>query len=264
MKRQGREMASSGTIEFAGIRAAFGSLPGTKAGDNQDAAIRPAAPDGVICAVADGVGSTPGAAAAAQAAVQTMLDTYLGGSGRASAAALRTAVVCAHDAVREATADAHGVVTGATTLVAAVIEDSGLLVANAGDSRAYAFGGDGELEQITADHSWVEEQVQAGLLERERAAEHPWRSVITRYLGGDEAPEVDVFERTLAPNSGVLLCSDGLMGALSEAEVTSALALGDPEAAVDALLRMAEERHAHDDVTVCIAQLMPAPEGHTP
>ena len=59
----------------------------------------------------------------------------------------------------------------------------------------------------------------------------------------------------VSPDSGVLLCSDGLMGVLSETEVTAALALGHPEAAVDALLRMAAERHAHDDVTVCIAQL---------
>jgi protein phosphatase len=248
-------MASSGAIEFAGVMAAFGSLAGSKAGDNQDAAVLQAAPDGVICAVADGVGSTPAAAAAAQAAVQTMLDTYLGAPGGETAAALRRAAICAHDAVREATADRDGVVTGATTLVAAVIEGTRVYIANAGDSRAYTFPTDGALEQVTSDHSWVEEQVQAGMLDRSRAAAHPWRSVITRYLGGEEAPEVDVFERTLPPNSGVLLCSDGLMGVLSEAEVTAILGRGDPEAAVEALLSMAKKRHARDDVTVCIAQL---------
>ena len=254
-------MPDSGTIEVQGLRAVYGTLAGTRAGHNQDAALLGVAPGGLVCAVADGVGSTPGAAAAARAAVETTLAAYLAGAGQGAEQALRAAVEAAHHAVRAATDDGTGAAYGATTIVVAVVRGLRLHVASAGDSRAYAIAPDGRLDQITTDHSWVEEQVRAGALEQSRAAAHPWRSVITRYLGGETAPEVDLFDRILNPGSGVLLCSDGLMAVLSEDEVASAIAFQDPAAAVDALLTLARERQAYDDVTVCIAQLRPASGG---
>ncbi len=172
--------------------------------------------------------STPAAATAAQAAVEAALAAYLAAPDDDAERALVGAIGSAHDAVRTATVDAAGAVAGATTIVAAVFRGAHVLVANAGDSRAYLYTPDGALDQITADHSWVEEQVQAGTLERRHAAAHPWRSVITRYLGGEAPPEVDTFDRVLEPGDGLLLCTDGLMAALSEDEVTSALALRRP------------------------------------
>jgi protein phosphatase len=260
MKRQGREMPSSGTIEVHGLRAVYGTIAGAKPGDNQDAALLAAAPGGAVCAVADGVSSTPAAAAAAQAAVDAALSAYLAAPDDDIEGALVGAVGSAHDAVRTATVDESGAITGATTIVAAVFRGTQVLVANAGDSRAYLYTREGALEQITADHSWVEEQIQAGTLERRHAAAHPWRSVITRYLGGDAPPEVDTFDRVLEPGACLLLCTDGLMSALSEDEVTSALALRDPAAALDVLLRLAADRRAYDDVTVCIVQLDTLPQ----
>jgi protein phosphatase len=243
-------MPNSGTIELQGLRAVYGTLAGSKPGDNQDAALVAAAPQGAVCAVADGVSSTPAAAAAAGAAVEAALAGYLAAAGDDAGDALRKAVESAHQAVERA-APAH---SGATTIVVAAVRGGRVHVANAGDSRAYLYTPDGMLEQITADHSWVEEQVQAGTLERSLAAAHPWRSVITRYLGGDAPPQVDVFDRTLSPGSGVLLCTDGLLAALSEREVTAALSCGDPAEALSELLRAAGGRGAYDDVTICIVQ----------
>jgi len=248
-------MPGSETIEVPGLLVVRGSLAGAKAGDNQDAALMAAVPGGVLCAVADGVGSTTEAAAAARAAVATMVEAYIHAHSEEAGTALRGAVAAAHEAVRRATADETGVAAGATTIVAAVIRGQQLHVANAGDSRAYVLNGIGRLEQVTADHSWVEEQVRAGTLDRSLAATHPWRSVITRYLGGEASPEVDIFDRVLAPGARVLLCSDGLMAALSEDEVASVLAKHGPAAAVEVLLSLAEQRRAHDDVTLCIVQL---------
>ena len=80
----------------------------------------------------------------------------------------------------------------ATTAAAVLLKDDGTaVVAHVGDSRVYLWRDD-ELKQMTKDHSWVEEQVRAGLLIDARARQHPWRNVVTRALSGGEDPEVDV------------------------------------------------------------------------
>lgn len=249
-------------LDGAGARAVLGSLPGAKPGPNQDAVLGIALPDGIACAVADGVSSTGEAALAAQTAVRVVLDSYVARTGGAtSREALGNAAVRAHVAVREATSRVAGEGAGATTLVVAAIHRGRVGVANVGDSRAYVLPTGNGLRQVTADHSWVQERVRAGALDSRDAPTHPWRSVITRYLGGEEAPEVDTFEEELGPGDGLLLCSDGLMRALSEMEVASILTSMPPDHAVEALLSLAKQRHAYDDVTVCLVRLDPKAAG---
>jgi protein phosphatase len=236
---------------------AHGTLAGAKPGENQDAvAVAPLSisedTTGVICAVADGVGSTPLAATAARSAVDAVVE-YVQTSKDPPADALPLAALAAHEAVRRSTVDSSGKADGASTLVVAAVHGDRLHVVSAGDSRAYLCTAEGRLEQITTDHSWVQEQMKAGVLDAEAAAVHPWRSVITRYLGGELPPEVDLFERTLEPGAGFLLCSDGLIAAVPEAEVASIVGASDPESAVDMLLDLARQRQARDDVTLCIA-----------
>lgn len=142
-----------------------------------------------------------------------------------------------------------------TTLTAAMVVDDELSLAHVGDSRAYLFR-DGELRQLTTDHSLVEELRRQGRLTREEAAVHPQRSIITRALGPE--PEVRVDTATFPARDGdvVLLCSDGLTAMVDDerisALIVSANGLGD---AARALVREANARGGRDNITVVIFRL---------
>ena len=107
-----------------------------------------------------------------------------------------------------------------TTLVAAVILGRKVYVANVGDSRAYLIN-KGSMTQITDDHSWVEEQVRAGLLTPEQAKRHPQRNLVTRALGSKPSVDVDLFEGKVSTGDVILLCSDGLTGRVEDHEIAA-------------------------------------------
>jgi protein phosphatase len=126
------------------------------------------------------------------------------------------------------TEELRGMATTASALLAGT---EAACVAHVGDSRVYVLR-DGQLSQITHDHSWVEEQVRAGAMSPSAARLHPWRNVVTRALSGGEDPEVDVTELNLRAGERFLLCSDGLFSVVSDAQITEilsnkALALAD-------------------------------------
>ena len=103
----------------------------------------------------------------------------------------------------------------ATTAVAALITDSVVTLAHVGDSRVYR-SHQGQLEQLTRDHSWVEEQIRAGTLTESAARAHPWRNIVTRALSGSEELEVDIRELSLESGDRLLLCSDGVFAVLTD------------------------------------------------
>jgi protein phosphatase len=116
--------------------------------------------------------------------------------------------------------DLRGMATTASALLAGT---EAACVAHVGDSRVYVLR-DGQLSQITHDHSWVEEQVRAGTLSATAARSHPWRNVVTRALSGGEDPEVDVTELNLLAGERFLLCSDGLFSVVTDGQITEILA----------------------------------------
>jgi protein phosphatase len=116
--------------------------------------------------------------------------------------------------------DLRGMATTASALLAA---SDGVCVAHVGDSRVYVLR-NGSLEQLTHDHSWVEEQVRAGTLTPVAARQHPWRNVVTRALSGGEDPEVDVKEISPAAGERYLLCSDGLFSVIGDERIAAILA----------------------------------------
>src|SRR5207237_4385866 len=118
----------------------------------------------------------------------------------------------------------------ATPAAAVLIGPHGASVAHVGDSRVYVLRR-GTLEQITHDHSWVEEQVRAGTLSPSAARQHPWRNVVTRALSGGDDPEVDVTEVAPRPGERYLLCSDGLFTVVPDNHITELLA--DSKASLD-------------------------------
>jgi protein phosphatase len=122
----------------------------------------------------------------------------------------------------------------ATTASALLTGADGACVAHVGDSRVYVLR-EGKLEQITADHSWVEEQVRAGTMSATAARQHPWRNVVTRALAGGEDPEVDVTQIRPAAEERYLLCSDGLFSVVGDDRI--AAILGDRETPLDQVCR---------------------------
>lgn len=125
----------------------------------------------------------------------------------------------------------------------------------AGDSRVYRLRA-GRLEQLTRDHSQVEEMIDQGELLREDAASHPAANVITRAVGADDELYIDVALYDLAPGDRFLLCSDGLYKEIADEEFAIHLATMDSVQASQDLLSLALERGARDNVTLIVTQVM--------
>ena len=136
---------------------------------------------------------------------------------------LKSAFRLANRKIASTIADAQDLRGMATTASALLSGPDGACVAHVGDSRVYVLR-DGRLEQITHDHSWVEEQVRAGTLTPTAARQHPWRNVVTRALSGGEDPEVDVTPVRPAPSERYLLCSDGLFSVVGDDRIAEILA----------------------------------------
>src|SRR3954449_852197 len=139
-----------------------------------------------------------------------------------------------------------------TTLTLAKVHDGEVSLAHVGDSRAYRMR-EGELSQLTRDHSLVAELERSGQITPEAAEHHPQRSIITRALGPEPDVEVDTY--TLAGREGdvFLICSDGLTSMISDDEMTSILrAAPSLDEASDALVRAANQSGGKDNITVIL------------
>jgi serine/threonine protein phosphatase PrpC len=142
-----------------------------------------------------------------------------------------------------------------TTVVACMAENNTMSVAHVGDSRAYLIRG-GQLSRITNDHSWVFEQVQAGMLTEAEAEKHPLRNVITRALGGALQVTPDASEIEALAGDVFLLCSDGLTGMVPESDIARIVTQseGDLEKACQQLIDAANEHGGLDNVTAVLVR----------
>ena len=141
-----------------------------------------------------------------------------------------------------------------TTCTLAAVRDGKLFLANIGDSRAYLLR-DGELHQVTKDHSWVEEAVDQGIVSREDARTHPNRNIITRAIGLDQEVTADRFMEPLTEGDLVLLCSDGLNSMLTDEEIRGVLLSHPLEEVCQALIDAANNQGGHDNTTVAVATI---------
>lgn len=148
-----------------------------------------------------------------------------GRQGGGGPSGLRRALVRANSELLEAVDAEPELVGMGTTVVALLADRSRATVAHVGDSRAYRLRG-GRIEPLTHDHTWVAEQVTAGNLSEDQARAHPFKSVITRALGGDLDVTVEMLDLGLAPGDLYLLCSDGLTGMVSDEQIHRRLAGG--------------------------------------
>lgn len=147
---------------------------------------------------------------------------------------------------------------GTTVVVAVLVEDDApaWLVVNLGDSRAYRMSA-GRLEQVTRDHSLVQELLDAGDISADQVADHPERHVVTRALGGPGLPEPDLFWVDLAEADRLLLCTDGVSGFVEEDLLARVLATeADPGDAASALVAAALAAGGEDNATALVVDVV--------
>ena len=142
-----------------------------------------------------------------------------------------------------------------TTVVAATILDGKLLAMNVGDSRLYLIS-DGEIRQITMDHSLVEEMVRKGILAKEKARNHPKKNIITRAVGVAPTVEPDFFEVDLKAGDKILMCSDGLSNMLEDEELQKIVdSVGTLEDKAKLLVDAANVNGGKDNVSVILIEI---------
>ena len=225
---------------------------------NEDAALS----GDVVFAVADGMGGHAAGDVASQVAVEAFDRTTAGGVDDEED--IVEAVRAANQAVLDRADEDPDLAGMGTTLTALALVPGGadatgpgeLVIANVGDSRAYLFR-DGELTQLTRDHSLVEDLVQEGRLSPEEARSHPQRNILTRVLGNDTEVEPDVFRADPVRGDRYLLCSDGLSNEVDEERTAAVLRrLADPDDAARELVRLANENGGRDNITVVVVDVV--------
>ena len=238
-----------------GIETAARSDTGRVRDHNEDSVLAAPTSGGRLLAVADGMGGHNAGEIASAVALEAFV-AELGDrlSDSTVADAMETGALTADAAVREAAAEDPGRDGMGTTLVAALLDETGATVVNVGDSRAYRVD-ETTIEQVSVDHSLVQELVEAGEISPDEADSHHQRNVISQALGASEEIDPDTFEVDLDPGETVLLCSDGLTEEVPESTIYDIVA--DTESlsgAADALVAAANERGGSDNVSVVLGR----------
>jgi PPM family protein phosphatase len=215
--------------------------------------------NGLLLAVADGMGGYQRGEVASDLAIETLKEVYYDGpvGDTEIPERLKRAFRRANERIFEdGSANGDQNMMG-TTLVAAVIKDSDLTIANVGDSRAYLVRAD-RPNQITRDHSLVAEQVAAGAMTEQEARESQHRNIITRALGHRERVDVDIFEMRLLMDDRLILSSDGLHDYVTEEDMVKISLSRRPDDAARDLVTRAIDNRSNDNVSVVVASVVPA------
>lgn len=167
---------------------------------------------------------------------------------------LTTSVEKANEKVMRAVQNRPELKGMGTTVVAALFDEDRATLVHVGDSRAYLFRG-GELRRLTDDHSWVQEQVNAGILSEDEAKSHPLKNVVTRALGGAAHVSVDLIEVPTQAGDRFLLCSDGLTGMVTDDEIVDSFAAPSLEKTVRTLVDTANDRGGVDNITAILIEV---------
>lgn len=212
--------------------------------------------DGVYV-VCDGMGGAAAGEVASSLAVDEMLRLLAGsdanGHGHLPEAAER-AILAANEAIFTRGKRNQRLSGMGTTMVAMAVAETHVWVLNIGDSRCYRMR-KGQLEQLTVDHSLVEEQVRSGRMSRAEALRSPLRNVITRALGTQGRVTPDVFGLEAEPDDLFLLCSDGLTRELPDAVIESLLVGNMPlEEMCTRLVEAAKKAGGHDNITCLLVR----------
>ena len=246
--------------------------PGLRRSSNEDSYCT--RPDLGLFVVADGMGGHVAGEVASRLAVET-IQTFITETAGADknrtwpfgyepaisleANRLKAAFRLANRGIANAMADSADLRGMATTASAVLTGKNSACVGHVGDSRIYVLR-NGTLEQITEDHSWVEEQVRAGTMSASAARQHPWRNVVTRALSGGGDPEIDTVEISPVHGERFLLCSDGLSAVVPNDAIARILGgdEGGLEGVCERLVAAANEGGGPDNITVLVLEVADA------
>ncbi|MFZ4664436.1 MAG: PP2C family protein-serine/threonine phosphatase, partial [Caldilineaceae bacterium] len=227
-----------------------------------------------VLMVADGIGGNVAGETASQMAVDTFREAFVRTQELSPSQRLVEALESANSAIYQKTLEQPNLQGMGTTVVAAALLRERLYVAHAGDSRAYLIR-KGKAYQLTLDHTWAQEAIEAGRLTPAQAREHPNRHVIKRYVGIAPTVEVDPLlvdinrgpldpdqiqswpksdHLDLQPDDTLLLCSDGLTDVVSDKEIEQTVTRNQPQEAARKLIELANKAGGPDNITVLILQ----------
>ena len=226
---------------------------------NEDSFFAHATKERGIFIVADGMGGHAAGEVASEMSVQIvsrelqdLLDVYGEVAREKVAESLRIANRAIYDrTIQEADKQGMG-----TTVSMLVVSGARYLIGQVGDSRVYLLR-DGALRQLTKDHSYVQEQVDAGFLTPEQARYHPYSNVITRCVGASDSVEPDTYAGEMKPGDVFLVASDGLTGMVDDRRLQQLLlSRASAGRVVDALIAEANYRGGLDNITAVVVQVM--------
>jgi protein phosphatase len=223
-------------------------------------------PDRALFIVADGMGGHAAGEVASEMAVRIVaqqLGDLAGMNANQAADRLRHAIREANAAIFERTLTEHDKRGMGTTATALILRDRQYLIGQVGDSRAYLLR-DGQLLQLTKDHSYVQEQVDAGYLSPDEARTHPYSNVITRCVGANDEVSPDTYVGTMHPADLFLLASDGLTGMIDDGRLHEIMKSSqDPQRLVEQLVVEANRLGGLDNITAIVVRIDAVP-GATP
>src|SRR5215510_5777462 len=211
-----------------------------------------------IFVVADGVGGADAGEVASQTAVDVLGDAFRNKikDGEDVEDLMELAIQRANSSIHHMASENPRFSMMATTVVALHLDGYRATIGHVGDSRLYRLTPDGNLHRETEDHSIVEEEVRAGRMTPEQAANHPSKNVISRALGAEEGVEVDMKTLEVEEGTEFLLCTDGITRHISDSELRQLLVLNDDlETICGELKQRCYERGAEDNLTVVIVRV---------
>ncbi|MDD5467518.1 MAG: protein phosphatase 2C domain-containing protein [Anaerolineales bacterium] len=224
----------------------------------------------LLAVLADGIGGHRAGEIAAEIAVEAISNFIAAGNASQPVKTLREAFVHAGRAISESAGAVQERRGMGTTCACVWIVGDQLYLAAVGDSRIYLVRGN-QIQQLTRDHTWVQEAVSSGALDPDQARRHPNAHVIRRYLGSfrETLPDMRLYLRgneddnqalenqgvRLLPGDTLLLCSDGLTDLVNNAEILAALTHNQIEEALKRLMNLANQRGGHDNITIVSLRL---------
>ena len=213
-------------------------------------------PDQFFCLAADGIGGAAAGAIASKIFAEGTMEAFAGisdRSGKEIKHRVQKAFCLANNNILKhvnQNPDHQGM--GCTAELLA-FSDEGFIVGHIGDSRTYCLR-NRQLEQLTRDHTIVQQQLEAGLITRDRIKQHPMRNVIFRSLGLTKEPELDLLKGKACPDDLFLLCSDGLTDMVPDDQICDILCTGvDIDSKVEELIEAAKSAGGNDNITVVLA-----------
>lgn len=209
---------------------------------------------GALFIVADGMGGHAAGEVASEMAVNTVSTLYYQDNDTDAPECLIRSIQYANSMIFQKAME-HVEHNGmGTTCIATVLLGGVAYVANVGDSRAYLVR-KGQVRQISVDHSWVAEQVRAGVMSEAEARMHEMRNMITRSLGSLPEVDVDIFAQTVEEGDALVMCSDGLSGMISDNEILTIVEKYTPQECVYRLIERANAYGGNDNITALVVRV---------